>query len=97
MDAVGPADVLAQQADGRLRDGQRIGGVDAQLRPGGGVRLFAGVEHVEHRGRDHVGTYDIRRRRVHHHRGMHAVKGAALQQQDLASALPTSSAGVPMT
>ena len=36
-------ELLAQQPDRHLRDGDRVGGVDAQIRRDGGVRLPARV------------------------------------------------------
>ena len=51
VDPVGAADVLAQQADADLGDGEGVGGVDAQLREGGGVGLLAGVVDVDVRRR----------------------------------------------
>jgi hypothetical protein len=77
--------MLAQQADRRLRDGQRVGRVDAELGKGGRMGLFAGAMDVEHRGSDDLGAQHVERCGMDHHRRMDAPKGAALEQQNLAA------------
>src|SRR5207244_11877401 len=86
VDAVALPDVLPPEADRRLRDRERIGGVDPELREGGRVRRPARVADLEvppRQGRrlDHVG-----RRRMYHHGRVHAREDAALEEEDLAAA-----------
>ena len=80
VDAIARADVLAQQADRRLRDRERVGGVDAQLGARRGVRRLAVVVDVELGAGERGRLGHVERRGVHHHRGVHAVEGAALEQ-----------------
>ena len=78
--------LLAEQADRDLGDGHRVSRVHAQVRRERGVRLAAGVLHVHVRdGRD-ARVQVLIRGRVHHHRGVHAVEGAAFEEQNLAAA-----------
>ena len=86
VDAVGAADVLAQQADPDLRDGQRVGAVDALLGPRRGVRGLAPVADLPVADRQAGHRLTLDRRGVHHHRRVDAVEGAALEHQDLAAA-----------
>ena len=59
VDAVGLADVLAQQADRRLGHGERVGGVDAELGEGRRVRGLAVVVDVDVRRRRGTGMRSI--------------------------------------
>ena len=86
VDAIAPPDVLAEEADRRLGDGDRVGGVHAELGKGGGVRRLAGVVDVEGGPREHRRLGGVDRRRMHHERGVNPGEGAALQEQDLAAA-----------
>jgi hypothetical protein len=85
MDAIVRVEVLPQQPDGRLRNRQRVGGVDALLRKRRRVGSFTGVVDVEGcRGgepwRDHVEG-----RRMNHQRQVELVERAALEHQDLSA------------
>lgn len=75
--------LLAQQADGHLRDGRGVGGVDSQMRGDRGVRFLAAVLHADFRQRQRPGPGDIRGPRVHHHRQRHVVERPGLQHQRL--------------
>ena len=80
-------EVLAEEPDRDLRDGERVGGVDAELGRRGGVRLVAGVANREvRRPRSTRGRHVLDRCRVHHHRRVHAVERAAFEEEDLAAA-----------
>ena len=72
--------MLPQQPDRRLRDGQRVCGVDPLLREPGGVRRLPLVVDLEERCRDDGPDRDVPRRGVRHHRGVSALEGAAFQQ-----------------
>ena len=84
---VAGAQVLAQQADRHLRDGDRVGGVDAEVRCGGRVRRDARRSATPKcDDRAHPGREVLERRRVHHHRRVHARERAPLEQEHLAAA-----------
>ena len=85
VDAVGRVDVLAQQADGRLGDGQRVRGVDAAFGKGRGVGFLARVGHVEHGAGDDGRVDHVHRGGMDHHGRMHVRERAPLQQQNLAA------------
>ncbi|CAM5452128.1 hypothetical protein SCALM49S_05627 [Streptomyces californicus] len=78
--------MLAQQAQGDLGDGQRVGGVAALVRVEAGVRGAAGVRDVEGAEREGTEVGHLERAGVHHHRGVHPVERAGVQQQRLARA-----------
>ena len=86
VDLVPRFEVLAEQPDGDLGDGDAIGRVDADLGRHRGVGRLA-VEVVV-AGAGGQGREDVAlgRSRVHHHRGVDAVEGAGLQHRDLAPA-----------
>jgi len=63
----------------RLRDRERVGGVDPILGKRGGVRLFTDVMHLELREREDGRLDDVDRRRMDHHRRVHAGERAALE------------------
>ena len=86
VDAIGLADVLAEAADRGLRDGERIGGVDAALGERRGVRLLTGVADLELGAGEERLLDHVHRRRMHHHRGVNAGEHAAVEEEDLAAA-----------
>ena len=86
VDAVGLPDVLAQQPDGRLGDGEGVGGVDAPL--GKGRRRAppcrcSAPRTATRRGR---AARQSTGARVDHHGDVDAREDAAVEQQDLAAA-----------
>jgi hypothetical protein len=48
VDSIGGSDMLAQQAEPHLRDGERIRGVNTQFRKSRGVGRFASAMNFEH-------------------------------------------------
>ena len=72
-------EVLAQQPDRDLGDGERVGRVDAELGRDRRVRLAARVLHAHVRDRADARVEVFDRRRVHHHRRVHAVERAPLE------------------
>jgi hypothetical protein len=95
VDPVGRLDVLAQQPDGHLRDRQRVGGVDAQLRVRGRVGGRPLVAHVEVLDRQARHPGGLVRRRVDHHGQVGRSKLPSRSMTILPP--PPSSAGVPST
>ncbi len=79
-------EVLAQQADGDLGNGEHVAHVDAAFGRGGRVRLLAGVANREVRHRADSRRHVLERCRVHHHRRVHTVERAAFEEEDLAAA-----------
>jgi hypothetical protein len=86
VDPVAGVDVLAQQADGHSGEGEGVGGVDSQLRVGGGMGGFAGIADAELLGGDDGPLDDINRARMRHHRQVRAGEGTLLEQCDLSPA-----------
>ena len=78
--------LLAQQADRHLGDRQGVLRVHALPGRGGRVRLPPGVVDVEMGHGEARARQPLSRPGVHHHRGVHAGEGAALEHQDLAAA-----------
>ncbi len=85
VDAVGGTQLLAQQGDRGLGHDERVGGIDAEVREAGGVRLLARVRHVQGADRDDRGGRLVLGPRVDHHRGVDAVELAGLEEADLAT------------
>ncbi len=88
-DAASPGELLAQQPDRHLGHHSGVGGVDPQVRGGGGVGGPAGVGDGE---AGDAGCGDVVRVHVlglgvHHHRHRHVVEDPPLQQKDLAAAV----------
>ncbi len=77
--------LLAQQADGHLRDGDGVGGIEPQIRRDGGVRFAARVadRHLRERQRPRAG--DVERTGVQHHRGGDVVERTGVEQQHLSA------------
>jgi hypothetical protein len=86
VNLVGRAQVLAQQPERNLGNGERIGRVDTEVRGERGVRFAAGVFDVHVRNRRNARIHVFVRRGVHHHRRVHAVERAPLEQVHLATA-----------
>jgi hypothetical protein len=78
--------LLAEQADGDLRDRERVGRVAAELRVGAGVGGDAPVGDVEVRHRLRPGVDGVGRARVDHHREREVVEAPGVQQRDLPAA-----------
>ena len=51
------------------------------------MRFFASVVHLEHGGGDDRHFHHVKRGWVHHHGGVHAVKGSSFEEQDLSSSV----------
>ena len=86
VDLVARAEVLAQEADGDLGDGQGVGGVDAPLGEGRGVRRLPVEEDVEVGDGQALHVDLVHGRGVDHHRRVDAIEGAPLEHEDLAAA-----------
>jgi hypothetical protein len=85
VDPLRRTDVLAEQSDGHLGHGERVRGVDAELRIGGRVRRHPGEAHVEVLDRQARHPGRLEGRWVDHHREVRAVEAAGAQHQDLAA------------
>ena len=79
-------ELLAQQPDRHLRHGDRVGGVDAQIRRDGGVRLPAEVGDLDLRQRQRARTRDVDRAGMQHHRGGDVVERSGVEQQHFSAA-----------
>ena len=77
--------LLTQQPDGDLGDGERVRGVDPAVGVGRGVRSLAVVLNMAVRHGIWFGAGDVHRARMHHRRGVDAREGAPVEQLDLAA------------
>ena len=78
--------LLAQQTDRHLRDRHRVERVDPDPRRGGGVRLLALEDDVEVVDGETERVESFGGEGVHHHRGVHVIEVAGVDQVDLAAA-----------
>ena len=88
-DAVHPhrcGQLLAEQPDRDLGDGEGVSGVDAQFGVGGRVRGLAAIADVLVVDGEGLGPGGVGRAGVDHHRGVQPVEGAALEHEDLPAA-----------
>lgn len=85
VDAVGRANVLAEEAQRCLRDGERVGGVYTKFGEGGGVGFLAGAMHFKHGGGDDLCADHVKGGGVNHHGGVDASETAALEKQDFSA------------
>ena len=79
-------ELLAQQPDRHLRHGDRVGGVDAQVRRDRRVRLPAEVGDLDLGQCQRARARDVDRARVQHHRGGDVVERSGLEQQHFSAA-----------
>ena len=82
--------MLTQQSKGCLSDRQRVGRVHPELGEGRGVRCFPCVVDVKCGNSDDFGTEQVKRRRMHHHGGVNAIKSASLELENLAAGVAHS-------
>ena len=85
MDAIGRTDVLAEEADRGLGDGEGIGGVDAEFGEGRRVGFLAGAMNFKHGSGDDFCLDHIEGRGVNHHGGVDASETAAFEEEDFAA------------
>ena len=83
MDPIRRANMLPQQSQRRLRDGQRVRRIHAQLRKRRRMRFLSCALYLEHRRRDNLRPQHVERRRMHHHRCVDPIEPAPLQHQNL--------------
>lgn len=86
VDALIGLEMLAEEADRRLRDDEGIAGVHAAIGKGGGVGGLAMIVHIEIGIGEHRGLEHVEGRGMHHHRGVHAGERATFEQANLAAA-----------
>ena len=86
VDQLSGRQLLPQQPDGHLRDGHRVGGVDAQIRRDGGVRFAAAVVHGHLGQRQRARRGDVDRPGMQHHRRRDVVEHPGLEHQRLTAA-----------
>ncbi len=86
MDEVTRSQLLTQEADRHLGDRQRVERVHADPGRGRGVRLFALEGDVEVVDREAEGVESLGGEGVNHHRGVHVIEVARVDEVDLAAA-----------
>ncbi len=85
VNAVGRTDVLSEEADRGLRDGEGVGGVYAKLGEGRGVRFLAGAMNFKHGSGDDFCADHIKGGGVNHHGGVDACETAAFEEENFAA------------
>ena len=72
--------LLAQQSDRHLRDGDGVGGVDALVRRGRRMRFFSAVIHPDRGQGQRPGRRDVDRTGMDHHRERQVVEDTGVEQ-----------------